>query len=233
MLCIVVIYGDVMQFNERTILVPEATVDIEGPSEFYAPVDPNAALLDFLMEAPGDWYVIHSYSGHERKVKSNLELAIRNNDLDGEVFQVEVPMESIWEVKSGERRQVARVKLPGYVLVRMEIDAPRAWAIVRSTPGVTGFVGHGNTPIPLSAEEAFSMLQQIESPVVELKKDGKNKSDSQYLVGDVVSVIDGPFETLTATISDVNVESERVTAMVELFGRDTPVELRFNQITRI
>lgn len=195
----------------------------------------NVELFEQLQYASGQWYIVHSFSGHERKVKGHIELAVRNNDLEDEVHQVEVPMETVHVIKDGERRAVERVKLPGYVLVRMEMDSPRAWTIVRGTPGVTGFIGMGGVPIPLSISEVFDMLKFPDVRIVAQKQSKKHgeKTAVEYVVGDVVSVVDGPFETLTATISDVNGESQRVTAMVELFGRDTPVELRFNQIKHL
>jgi transcriptional antiterminator NusG len=202
--------------------------------------DPNAELLDALQIAPGEWYVVHSYAGYERRVKQNIEVARRNQDLEEEIFQVEVPMETVWEIKKGERKRVERVKLPGYVLVRME-HSPNSWTAIRNTPGVTGFVGHGQEPIPLSVPEVFEMLKGPERPadrkaVEEEAAPGRPAPQvavSEYNVGDVVTVIDGPFESLQATISEINNESQRITAMVELFGRDTPVELRFDQVTAV
>ncbi len=202
--------------------------------------DPNAELLEALQVAPGEWYVVHSYAGYERRVKQNIEVARVNQDLEEEIFQVEVPMETVWEIKKGERKRVERVKLPGYVLVRME-HSPTSWTAIRNTPGVTGFVGHGGDPIPLSVPEVYEMLKGPERPadrksVEEEAVPGRPASQaavSEYSIGDVVTVVDGPFESLQATISEINTESQRVTAMVELFGRDTPVELRFDQVTAI
>lgn len=202
--------------------------------------DPNAELLIALQTAPGDWYVVHSYAGYERRVKANIEVARKTQDLEEEIFQVEVPMETVWEVKKGERKRVERVKLPGYVLIRMEHSAA-SWTAIRNTPGVTGFVGHGGDPIPLSVAEVFEMLKGPERPVERKPEEApaqertgtKEVLVSQYQAGDVVTVIDGPFESLQATISEVNVEAQRITAMVELFGRETPVELRYDQVTAI
>lgn len=212
--------------------VPEAAVDAVDAD------DPNAELRALLESEPGEWYVVHSYAGYERRVKQNIEVARRNQDLEDEVFRVEVPMETVWEIKKGERKRVERVKLPGYVLVLME-HSPRSWTAIRNTPGVTGFVGHGDKPIPLSIDDVFEMLKAPERAVAsgpEPKQQGKTAAKvvaSEYHVGDVVEVSDGPFATLQATISEVNPEAQRVTAMVELFGRDTPVELRFDQITAV
>lgn len=212
---------------------PAAAVEDAAP-------DPNAELLDALRAAPGEWFVVHSYAGYERRVKANIEIARKNQDLEEEIFQIEVPMETVWEMKKGERKRVERVKLPGYVLVRME-HSPRSWTAIRNTPGVTGFVGHGGDPIALSIDDVFEMLKGPERPAEPVpgrdeapgKAVKKTVEASEYHVGDVVTVIDGPFESLQATISEVNPEAQRITAMVELFGRDTPVELRFDQITAL
>jgi transcriptional antiterminator NusG len=218
---------------------PESDTSADPDTQAEVIEDPNAELLDALRSADGDWYVVHSYAGYERRVKANIEIAKRNQDLEEEIFQIEVPMESVWEIKKGERKRVDRVKLPGYVLVRME-HSPRSWTAIRNTPGVTGFVGHGGDPIALSIEEVFEMLKGPERPVEakQGEKETGGRADkrievSEYSAGDVVTVVDGPFESLQATISEVNPEAQRITAMVELFGRDTPVELRFDQITAI
>lgn len=199
-----------------------------------ATFDPNAELLDHLNYSLGQWYVVHSFSGHERRVKDNILMAVRNNDLESEIYQVEVPMETVWEVQKGERKKVTRVKMPGYILVRMELDAPKAWHVVKSTAGVTGFVGHGGTPVALSVEEVYDLLkrpdgwdaakQEPAAPVVEAMA---------FDIGESVRILSGPFESLNATVADVNSVTGRVTVMVELFGRDTPVELQFNQIARL
>lgn len=223
--------------------LPDAPVDAAADATDEAVADPNAELLDALQVAPGEWYVVHSYAGYERRVKQNIEVARRNQDLEEEIFQVEVPMETITEIKKGERKRVERVKLPGYVLVRMEHSA-NSWTAIRNTPGVTGFVGHGGDPIPLSVPEVYEMLKGPELPVdrkaVEQEETAPTGGTtapqvtiSEYSVGDVVTVVDGPFEALQATISEINNESQRITAMVELFGRDTPVELRFDQVTAV
>jgi transcriptional antiterminator NusG len=221
----------------------EASSDVAAPEAAAAPEpeDPNAELLEALQVAPGEWYVVHSYAGYERRVKHNIEVARVNQELEEEIYQIEVPMETVWEIKKGERKRVERVKLPGYVLVRME-HSPKSWTAIRNTPGVTGFVGHGGDPIALSVPEVFEMLKGPERPTdrkaaEEETAPGKPAKrvevSAEYNVGDVVTVIDGPFESLQATISEVNPEAQRVTAMVELFGRDTPVELRFDQVTAV
>ena len=225
-------------------MAAEAVVEAEAERE----ADPVEELRDALRYADGEWYVVHSYAGYERRVKQNIEVAITNQNLEEEIFQIEVPMETVTEIKKGERKRVERVKLPGYVLVRME-HTPRSWTAIRNTPGVTGFVGHGNNPAPLTLDEVVSMLappapvrtaaetrtaaESAGEPAARVASGGSSTTTvlSEYGAGDVVTVIDGPFESLQATISEVNAENQRVTAMVELFGRDTPVELRFDQIT--
>ncbi len=181
----------------------------------------------------GDWYVIHSYAGYENKVKTNLESRITSLNMEDLIFQCEVPMEEVTEIKNGQRKLVRRNKFPGYVLVRMDLtDA--SWGTVRHTPGVTGFVGHGHQPAPLSLDEVVNIL----APVPE-KKPGSPAAAAagevitvDFSVGDSVTVIDGPFATLHATVSEINVDAQKVTGLVEIFGRETPVELGFNQIQK-
>ncbi|MFN8156509.1 MAG: transcription termination/antitermination protein NusG [Candidatus Nanopelagicales bacterium] len=183
----------------------------------------------------GDWYVIHSYAGYENKVKTNLESRITSLNMEDQIFQVEVPMEEVFEIKAGQKKLVRRNKFPGYVLVRMDLtDA--SWGTVRHTPGVTGFVGHGHQPAPLSLDEVVSIL----APVPE-KKPGQPATTGgpatevtvvDFSVGDSVTVIDGPFATLHATISEINADAQKVTGLVEIFGRETPVELGFGQIQK-
>ncbi|MCH9815710.1 MAG: transcription termination/antitermination protein NusG [Actinomycetia bacterium] len=201
-------------------------------------------LRESLMMAPGDWYVIHSYAGYEKRVKANLERRSETMNQEDSIFQVEVPEEDVWEFRKGEKKKVRRIKLPGYVLVRMELDGD-SWGVVRHTPGVTGFVGSANDPVPLSIDEVIRMLQPPETPkaAAEATDDTQPQSGespatpstpvvTDFNVGDIVTVIDGPFATLQATISEVIIESQKLTAEVELFGRDTPVELRFDQVER-
>ena len=211
-----------------------------------SPEEPD--LRESLMMQPGDWYVIHSYAGYEKRVKANLEKRRETMDLEDRIFQVEVPEEEVWEVRKGEKKKVRRIKLPGYVLVRMDLD-DETWGAVRHTPGVTGFVGNAQHPHPLSIDEVVRMLQPPEpAKPAAVAADGGGEAEggagtgttatkpavivSDFSVGDVVTVIDGPFATLQASISEVNAESQKLTAMVELFGRDTPVELRFDQVER-
>ena len=214
----------------------EEPVAEEAAADEAAPVaeedlDPVEAFRERLRSEPGDWYVIHSYAGYENKVKTNLESRITSLNMEDQIFQVEVPMEEVTEIKSGQRKLVRRNKFPGYVLVRMDLtDA--SWGTVRHTPGVTGFVGHGHQPAPLSLDEVVSIL----APAPE-KKPGAPAPAGQvtvvdFAVGDSVTVIDGPFATLHATISEINVDAQKVTGLVEIFGRETPVELGFSQIQK-
>ncbi len=200
--------------------------------------DPSVAFREQMRIAPGDWYVIHSYAGYENKVKGNIETRITTMNMEDYIFQVEVPMEEVTEIKSGVRKLVRRNKFPGYVLVRMELT-DESWGAIRHTPGVTGFVGHGHQPAPLSLDEVVSIL----APVPEKKASTPGGSgpsgaspaqtvEIDFAVGDSVTVVDGPFATLHATVSEINIEAQKVTGLVEIFGRETPVELAFSQINK-
>ncbi len=201
-------------------------------------LDPVEEFREQMRRAPGDWYVIHSYAGYENKVKQNLESRVNSLNMEDYIFQVEVPMEEVTEIKSGVRKQVKRNKFPGYVLVRLDLT-DESWGAVRHTPGVTGFVGHGHQPSPLSVDEVTAIL----APVPEKKagatggSGGASPSTPQiteidFAVGDSVTVVDGPFATLHATISEINIEAQKVTGLVEIFGRETPVELAFSQVVK-
>ena len=204
-------------------------------------VDPVAAFREQMRVAPGDWYVIHSYAGYENKVKTNIETRISNMNMEDYVFQVEVPMEEVTEIKGGVRKLVRRNKFPGYVLVRMELT-DESWGTIRHTPGVTGFVGHGHQPAPLSLDEVVAILAP--APEKKAAAPGATESSSgggltpapvvevDFSIGDSVTVVDGPFATLHATISEINIEAQKVTGLVEIFGRETPVELAFSQIIK-
>ncbi len=194
-------------------------------------LDPVEAFRERMRTELGDWYVVHSYAGYENKVKTNLESRITSLNMEDLIFQVEVPMEEVTEIKNGQRKLVRRNKFPGYVLVRMDLtDA--SWGTVRHTPGVTGFVGHGHQPAPLSLDEVVSIL----APVPEKKPGAPTPAGEvtvvDFSVGDSVTVIDGPFATLHATVSEINADAQKVTGLVEIFGRETPVELGFSQIQK-
>ncbi len=201
-----------------------------------ADVDPAEEFKAKLRRQEGDWYVIHSYAGYENRVKANLETRIQTLDMEDYIFEIQVPMEEVVEIKNAQRKVINRVRIPGYVLVRMDLtDA--SWGAVRHTPGVTGFVGNAHNPVPLRLDEVFSML----APVFEEEQAEKGKPvkhaaapvDVDFEVGESVIVKEGPFETLPATISEIKVESQTLVVLVSIFERETPVTLAFNQVTKI
>ena len=208
----------------------ETTDEVPDPDD-----DPVAAYKAKLRTLPGDWYVVHSYAGYENKVKANLESRIGSLNMEDYIFGVEVPMEEVVEIKNSQRKLVKRVRIPGYVLVRMELT-DESWGAVRHTPGVTGFVGHSHQPVPLTLDEVFSMLAptlQTKAPEKAAKKK-ETKVEVDFEVGESVTVTDGgPFDTLPATISEINPEGQKLKVLVSLFGRETPVELSFNQVAKI
>jgi len=200
--------------------------------------DPAVAFREQMRIAPGDWYVIHSYAGYENKVKGNIETRITTMNMEDYIFQVEVPMEEVTEIKSGVRKLVRRNKFPGYVLVRMDLT-DESWGAIRHTPGVTGFVGHGHQPAPLSLDEVVNILapapeKKASTPGAPASAGGSAGPtiEIDFAVGDSVTVVDGPFATLHATVSEINIEAQKVTGLVEIFGRETPVELAFSQINK-
>ncbi|MFD3456799.1 transcription termination/antitermination protein NusG [Streptomyces sp. NPDC058691] len=210
----------------------------EESAEEQAPVDPVAAFRDELRALPGEWYVIHTYAGYENRVKSNLEQRAVSLNVEDYIYQAEVPQEEVVQIKNGDRRTVRQNKLPGYVLVRMDLTN-ESWGVVRNTPGVTGFVGNAYDPYPLTLDEVTKMLapEAEEQAAAEGGEGGvtKRKVEVQVLdfeVGDSVTVTDGPFATLQATINEINPDSKKVKGLVEIFGRETPVELSFDQIQK-
>ncbi|MEY2827272.1 MAG: transcription termination/antitermination protein NusG [Candidatus Nanopelagicales bacterium] len=213
---------------------PEVTSETSTPVN--EDVDPVTAFAESLRLQAGDWYVIHSYAGLENRVKTNLENRIQSLNMEDYIYQVEVPVEEITEIKGGNRKQIKRNKFPGYVLVRMELT-DESWGAVRHTPGVTGFVGHAHTPSPLKLEEVVAILaprieKRIVSPTTGQTTTVREVQVLDFAVGDSVTVVDGPFATLQATISEINTDSQKVTGLVEIFGRETPVELGFSQIQK-
>jgi len=181
-----------------------------------------------LGQQPGDWYVVHSYAGYENKVKTNLETRINSLDMEDYIFQIEVPTEEVTEVKNGKRQTVQRKVYPGYILVRMDLN-DESWSAVRNTPGVTGFVGATSRPSPLLMDEVVKIL----APAVEKKADKPVVRVVDFEVGESVTVMDGPFATLPATINEINAEQQKLQVLVSIFGRETPVELSFNQVSKI
>ncbi len=194
-------------------------------------VDPLAEFRRTLRLKRGDWFVVHTYSGMENRVRTNLESRITSLNMEDYIFEVAVPQEEVAEIKSGQRRMVRRNRFPGYVLVRMEMT-DESWATVRHTPSVTGFVGHSHQPLPLSLDEVERWLAPT---VVEIrKKETKTPVEVvDFEVGDSVMVVDGPFATLHATINEINPDAQKVKGLVEIFGRETPVELSFSQIQKL
>jgi len=206
----------------------------ESAGEQEAEFDPVAELREKLRYAPGDWYVVHSYAGYENRVKANLESRIQSLDMEDYIYQVEVPTREEIEVKNGKRQQVQNKIFPGYILVRMELT-PESYSCVRNTPGVTGFVGateRADRPAPLSLDEVVKWL----APSLEASRQKKAKPEVKVLdfeVGDSVTVTDGAFASLPATISEINPDQQKLKVLVSIFGRETPVELNFNQVAKI
>ncbi|MEU8027871.1 transcription termination/antitermination protein NusG [Streptomyces sp. NPDC049099] len=213
----------------------------EAAEEPAAPVDPVQALREELRTLPGEWYVIHTYAGYENRVKTNLEQRAVSLNVEDYIFQAEVPQEEVVQIKNGDRKTIKQNKLPGYVLVRMDLTN-ESWGVVRNTPGVTGFVGNAYDPYPLTLDEIVKMLAPEaeekaarEAAEAEGKPAPQRKVEVQVLdfeVGDSVTVTDGPFATLQATINEINPDSKKVKGLVEIFGRETPVELSFDQIQK-
>jgi transcription termination/antitermination protein NusG len=216
-----------------------------GEPESEVAVDPLEAFREELWAKPGDWFVVHTYSGMENRVKANLENRIHSLNMEDYIHEIVVPTEEVAEIKNGQRKLVRRTVLPGYVLVRMDLT-DESWSAVRHTPSVTGFVGHSHQPVPLSMAEVENMLAPavVAAAEAEAVAAGKTPSAkaggtkktiemSDFVVSDSVMVVDGPFATLHATITEINVESQRVKALVEIFGRETPVELSFSQIEKV
>ena len=223
--------------TERTPVTPQAAADLplEGvaaapqPAGEDAPVvveDPAEELRSALSGLPGDWYVVHSYAGYENKVKTNLESRISSLNMEDFIYQIEVPTEEVTEVKAGKRQQVVRKKLPGYLFVRMDLT-DESWSAVRNTPGVTGFVGQTSRPTPLTVEEVVKQLAPPKQKVVVAVR------AQEFEVGESITVTDGPFATLPATINEINLDSQKLKVLVSIFGRETPVELSFNQVAKI
>lgn len=238
--------------TEDAEAAPSATEDesteVEAPQDESADaepeVDPAEELRARLRRQPGDWYVIHTYAGYEKRVKTNLETRIQTQDMEDYIYEIEVPMEEVVEIRNTTRKVVNRVRIPGYVLVRMDLtDA--SWGVVRHTPGVTGFVGNAHDPFPLSLDEVYEMMapsviqeatksaQTEGRPLPASAKDAPQEIAVDFEVGESVTVDDGPFETLPATISEIKPESQQLVVLVTIFERETPVTLSFNQVSKI
>jgi transcription termination/antitermination protein NusG len=196
-------------------------------------LDPVAEFSRELRMLPGDWYVVHSYAGYENRVKTNLESRITSLNMEDFIFQIEVPTHQVTEVKSGKKQTVNEKVLPGYILVRMDLT-DESWAVVRNTPGVTGFVGLSSKPSPLPLGEVASLLAPAPaegSPAAQAA--AAKKVSPEYEVGESVTVMDGPFATLAATVNEVNSVTQKLKVLVSIFGRETPVELSFDQVSKI
>jgi transcription termination/antitermination protein NusG len=184
-----------------------------------------------LRMLPGDWYVVHSYAGYENRVKTNLESRIQSLNMEDYIFQIEVPVHQVTEIKGGKRQQVQEKVLPGYILVRMELT-DESWAVVRNTPGVTGFVGLSSRPSPLQLGEVAGLLAPEPEPGTK-QAEAARPSTVEFEVGESVTVMDGPFATLPATVNEINPDTQKLKVLVSIFGRETPVELSFDQVTKI
>lgn len=225
----------------------EETLEESAAAVDAGPVDPLEEFRESLRSKEGDWFVVHTYSGMENRVKANLENRITSLNMEPYIHEVIVPTEEVAEIKNGQRKMVKRTVLPGYVLVRMDLT-DESWAAVRHTPSVTGFVGHSHQPVPLSLQEVENMLAPAIAAQAQAAAPAESGAASggaaptasrpqtevaDFDVSDSVMVVDGPFATLHATITEINAEAQRVKALVEIFGRETPVELSFTQIQRV
>ena len=208
----------------------DASEDGADASEDSTP-DPQEEFMRELRMLPGDWYVVHSYAGYENRVKTNLESRIQSLNMEDYIFQIEVPVHQVTEIKGGKRQQVSEKVLPGYILVRMDLT-DESWAVVRNTPGVTGFVGLSSRPSPLQLSEVASLLAP--EPEVSAKQaEAARTATPDFEVGESVTVMDGPFATLPATVNEINPDTQKLKVLVSIFGRETPVELSFDQVTKI
>jgi transcription termination/antitermination protein NusG len=223
---------DAAQAGETTLA---AELAADGAGETAAEDEEADPVLQFKSELrmlPGDWYVVHSYAGYENRVRTNLESRTQSLNMEDYIFQIEVPTHEVTEVKSGKRQQVQEKVLPGYILVRMDLT-DESWAAVRNTPGVTGFVGLSSRPSPLSLDEVASLL----APVPEEKQAkaiaAAKAAAVDFEIGQSVTVMDGPFATLPATVNEINPDTQKLKVLVSIFGRETPVELSFDQVSKI
>ena len=205
------------------VVVPDGAPAPEVQAE---DLDPADQLRIELTGQQGDWYVVHSYAGYENKVKTNLESRISSLNMEDYIYAIEVPIEEVMEIKGGKRQAVIRKKLPGYLFVRMDLT-DESWSVVRNTPGVTGFVGQTSRPSPLSLDEVVKMIAPPKQKAVVAQK------AVDFEVGESITVTDGPFATLPATINEINLDSQKLKVLVSIFGRETPVELSFNQVAKL
>ena len=213
----------------------EAGDSSEGADAGVAPDEEGDPVQQFKSELrmlPGDWYVVHSYAGYENRVRTNLESRTQSLNMEDFIFQIEVPTHEVIEVKSGKRQQVQEKVLPGYILVRMDLT-DESWAAVRNTPGVTGFVGLSSRPSPLSLDEVASLLAPVPEEKAAKKAEAVRAAAVDFEIGQSVTVMDGPFATLPATVNEINPDTQKLKVLVSIFGRETPVELSFDQVSKI
>jgi transcription termination/antitermination protein NusG len=216
--------------------VPEAVSALADGAATAIPedqeADPVAEFKTELRTLPGDWYVVHSYAGYENRVRTNLESRTQSLNMEDYIFQIEVPTHEVFEIKGGKRQQVQEKVLPGYILVRMDLT-DESWAAVRNTPGVTGFVGLSSKPSPLSLQEVANLLAPVPEEKAAKKAETARAAAVDFEVGQSVTVMDGPFATLPATVSEINPDTQKLKVLVSIFGRETPVELSFDQVSKI
>jgi transcriptional antiterminator NusG len=232
--------------GEEADVTDETSGSVDEPAEADAPVSEDGegaaaepaeeidAVAEFNRELrmlPGDWYVVHSYAGYENRVKTNLESRITSLNMEDYIFQIEVPTHQVTEIKSGKKQTVNEKVLPGYILVRMDLT-DESWAVVRNTPGVTGFVGLSSRPSPLPLSEVAALLAPAPAET-QAQAAAAKKVSPEYEVGESVTVMDGPFATLPATVNEVNPVTQKLKVLVSIFGRETPVELSFDQVSKI
>ena len=210
--------------GETEAAEPEAAEPEEG--------DPVQQFKTELRLLPGDWYVVHSYAGYENRVRTNLESRTQSLNMEDYIFQIEVPTHEVIEIKSGKRQQVQEKVLPGYILVRMDLT-DESWAAVRNTPGVTGFVGLSSRPSPLSLDEVANLLAPVPEEKIAKKAEAAKAAAVDFEIGQSVTVMDGPFATLPATVNEINADTQELEVLVSIFGRETPVELSFDQVSKI
>jgi transcriptional antiterminator NusG len=210
----------------------EDAAEPEPEADGQAGADPVAEFKSELRRLPGDWYVVHSYAGYENRVRTNLESRTQSLNMEDYIFQIEVPVHEVTEIKGGKRQQVQEKVLPGYILVRMDLT-DESWAAVRNTPGVTGFVGLSSRPSPLSLDEVAVLLAPEPEEKAAKKAETLRAAAVDFEVGQSVTVMDGPFATLPATVSEINPDTQKLKVLVSIFGRETPVELSFDQVSKI
>jgi transcriptional antiterminator NusG len=221
-------------------IAPAAEADAEADAEAEdaeeaeeaEETDPVQQFKAELRTLPGDWYVVHSYAGYENRVRTNLESRTQSLNMEDYIFQIEVPTHEVFEIKSGKRQQVQEKVLPGYILVRMDLT-DESWAAVRNTPGVTGFVGLSSRPSPLSLDEVASLLAPVPEAKAAQKAEEVRAAAVDFEIGQSVTVMDGPFATLPATVNEINADTQKLKVLVSIFGRETPVELSFDQVSKI